>query len=88
MKLVYAGFVVLHGLIHLMGSAKGFRLAAIPQLTQPISTTIGLLWLLAAALLLATAGALFASPRWWWAVGAGAVVISQMAIATSWSDAN
>ena len=33
------------------------------------------------------AAALFVAPRWWWAVGAVAGVMSQAVILTSWSDA-
>jgi hypothetical protein len=87
MTVLFAIFLAIHGLIHLMGAAKAFRVVAIPQLTRPISKPLGLLWLLAAGLLFATAGALFTWPRWWWMVGAGAIVISQIAIATSWGDA-
>ncbi len=54
MKRLFAAFLVIHGFIHLMGTAKGFCLAAIPQLTQPISGPAGVLWLLAAVLMLAT----------------------------------
>lgn len=87
MKLLFAVVVVLHGLIHLMGTAKAFGIAEIPQLTQPIAGPLGLLWLVAAALLLMTAISLFTWPQWWWVVGAGAIVVSQVAILTSWSDA-
>jgi hypothetical protein len=76
MKLIFAIFLVVHGLIHLLGGAKAFNLAEIPRLTQQISRPLGVLWLLATGLLVITAGALFAWPRWWWAVGAGSVVIS------------
>jgi hypothetical protein len=79
--------IVLHGLIHLMGFAKAFGYADLPQLTQPISPGMGLVWLAAAALMLATAGALLLWPRGWWAVGAVAVIVSQVAISASWSDA-
>lgn len=34
-----------HGLIHLMGFAKGFGYADLPQLTQPISRAWGAGWL-------------------------------------------
>jgi hypothetical protein len=87
MSFLFAIFLVLHGALHLMGAAKAFQIAAMPRLTQPISPSLGALWLLAAGLLFATAWALFAWPRWWWALGAGAVVSSQLAIATSWHDA-
>ena len=46
-----------HGLIHLMGFAKGFGYADLPQLTQPISRACGLAWL-AAALLVTTSAAI------------------------------
>ncbi|MEP7347914.1 MAG: hypothetical protein ABI877_21765, partial [Gemmatimonadaceae bacterium] len=61
MKLFFALVLAIHGLIHLTGTAKAFGVA-IPQLTQPIERPMGLLWLLAAALLVATAIALFAWP--------------------------
>jgi hypothetical protein len=87
MKLLLALLVLVHGLIHLMGPAKAFGFAELPQLTLPISKSVALLWLLAAALLLATATALYVWPRWWWVAGILAVVISQAVIITSWNDA-
>ena len=87
MKILLAVFLVVHGLIHLIGTAKAFGVAEIPQLTQQIAGPLGILWLLAAALFLVTAVSLFTWPQWWWVVGAGAVVVSQVVIMTSWSDA-
>ena len=87
MKILFAVFLVGHALIHLMGTAKAFGVAELPQLTQPIAVPLGILWLLAGALLLGTAILLFAWPQWWWAVGAVAIVVSQVAIVMSWSDA-
>ena len=37
MRWVFAGILILHGLIHLMGFAKAFDHAGLPHLTQPIS---------------------------------------------------
>lgn len=87
MKLLFALLLLVHGIIHLMGPAKAFGLAELPQLAQPISKPLALVWLFAAVLLLATATALFVWPRWWWVLGAGAIVVSQVVIATSWADA-
>ncbi len=87
MKLLFALVVLVHGLIHLMGVAKGLGLAEMPQLTHGISRPLALLWLLAAGLLLSTVAALYLWPRWWWAVGAIALVVSQVVIITAWSDA-
>ena len=87
MRLGFAALLVAHGLIHLLGVAKAFGLAALPQLTQPISPGRGGLWAIAALLFGVTAVAMYAAPRWWWAIGAGAIAVSSIAIAGSWTDA-
>ena len=87
MTLAFAVFLVLHGLIHLLGFAKAFRLADLSQLTQPVSAPAGALWLTAAVLFVSAAGCLFLWPRWWWLFGAAAVVVSMAATIPSWSDA-
>jgi hypothetical protein len=87
MRFVLAVVLVVHGLIHLMGFAKAFGYAALPQLTIPISRPVGLLWLLATLLLLAAAVALWAAPRMFWIVGAVGLVVSQGVIVPSWGDA-
>lgn len=76
-----------HGLIHLMGFAKAFGYAVLPQLTQPISTAWGVVWLAAAILLAASAAAWVGGQRYFWAVGAVALLASQAAIVSSWHDA-
>lgn len=87
MRWIFAVVVLVHGLIHLMGLAKAFGLAELAQLAQPISRPMGVVWLAAAVLTLATVTALFAWPRGWWMIGAAAIVVSQIAIVASWSDA-
>jgi Family of unknown function (DUF6544) len=87
MRLTFAFFLVVHGLIHLMGFAKALRLADLPQLTQPITPFLGVLWLVGAVLFLVTAGSIFIWPRWWWALGAVAVLVSLAVIVPSWADA-
>jgi hypothetical protein len=77
-----------HGLIHLLGAAKGFGWATVSQLKDPIGFAGGALWLVAALLVLATAALLATgAPTWWWAVSLLAALVSQVAIVTSWSDA-
>lgn len=84
---IVVGLVVVHGLLHLLGAVEGFGLADVPALEEPISSTTGAVWLTAGVLLVATGWLLAARSRWWWAVGAVAVVVSQALIFTSWSDA-
>ena len=62
-----------HGLIHLLGAAKGFGWADVTELTEPISPAMGLVRLAPAALLVATGVLLAVRARWWWIVGAVAV---------------
>ncbi|SKB04121.1 DUF6544 family protein [Aeromicrobium choanae] len=75
--------VTVHGLIHLLGAAERFGWADDPTLEK--STGLGLLWLVAAVLLLVTA--LFAALGrvvGWWLLAVVAAVVSQVAILTSW----
>ena len=87
MTVAFAALLVVHGLIHMLGVAKAFGWAELPQLTQPISPMFGAVWLLAALLFFAAAVALFIWPRWWWAIGACAIVISMFVIVRFWNDA-
>ena len=87
MTVAFAVFLVGHGLLHLIGVAKAFRLASLPQLTQPITPGVGIVWLVAAALFVLSAGALLVWPRWWWILTAAGAVVSTAAIVPSWTDA-
>ncbi|HYN34487.1 MAG TPA: DUF6544 family protein [Ilumatobacteraceae bacterium] len=79
--------VVVHGLIHVMGAAKGLGWGDVTQLTEPISVGWGVVWLAASVVTVAAGVLLLAGVRAWWIVGAVAVVVSQIVIATSWADA-
>jgi hypothetical protein len=87
MLLLLAILLAFHGLIHFMGVAKAFGLVDLPELTQPIAPAVGLIWLAAALLFLATGAAIFVWPRGWWMLGAAGVAVSMTAIALAWSDA-
>ena len=87
MRWLFFSLMVVHGLIHFMGTAKAFAWAEMAALTQPVSRPMGLVWAMAGGLFLAS-GALFATgPRVWWWVAVPAVALSQVAIASAWSDA-
>jgi hypothetical protein len=87
MRWFLAGLLALHGLVHLMGSAKAFGYAELPQLTQPISRPMGFAWLAAAMLVVLSAWAMVAWPHRFWIVGAVAFVVSQAVILDAWRDA-
>lgn len=85
---IVVGLLTVHGLIHLLGVAKGFGWAAVTTLKEPIGAGAGVLWLLAAVLVLSAAAMIaLGAPSWWWVVALAAAVVSQAAIISSWSDA-
>jgi|GEM_PF-983567 len=81
------GVGALHGLLHLLGAAKGLGWVDAQQLDEPIGTTMGVLWLLSALAVLGAVGLLAAGVRRWWLAVAVAAVASQLVILTSWTDA-
>jgi hypothetical protein len=87
MRWVLVAVLLGHGLVHLMGFAKAFGYADLAQLTQPVSRAWGVLWLVAACLVGATAVMFAVGARAYWLVGAGAVVMSQVVILSAWHDA-
>lgn len=87
MRFALVALILLHGLIHLLGFAKAYGLADLPQLSQPISRLAGTLWLTSAAGFLA-AGILLGTARgsWWWPA-VPALAVSQLVILLAWRDA-
>jgi len=86
-RIIFAIFVILHGLIHLMGFLRAFKLATISQLTQKISKPAGLMWLFTTFLFLAAFMFFLISQEWWWMITAPAILISQVLIIIYWQDA-
>jgi hypothetical protein len=84
---VVAGVLAVHGVIHLMGFAKAFGHAQLPQLTQPISCVWGMAWAAAAVLVLVSATMFGLGHRRFWMVGVAALIVSQLVIASAWRDA-
>lgn len=87
MSAVFAALIAVHGLIHLMGPAKAFGWAELPELTTPISPAMGAVWLAAGASVLATAALVATSSRVWWVAALVAVVLSQVVVLSAWNDA-
>jgi hypothetical protein len=87
MRIAFACLLILHGAIHLLGTARAFGFAAGATLRQPISAAGGVLWFCAALLLIASGVAMLNGARWWWWLAAAGVLLSQALIASAWQDA-
>jgi hypothetical protein len=87
MRIALAILLTIHAVIHLMGFLRAFGFADFHQLTISISKPLGVAWLVAMIALLGAAAAVLAAPRWFWLVGALGILISQLAIVSSWGDA-
>jgi hypothetical protein len=90
MVMIRAAFATLmfaHGLIHGLGFLKAFGLAELEQLSQPLSKSVGVLWLLAGLAVEGSALAVYVAPRSYWLSCAMAVLLSQGLIVASWRDA-
>jgi hypothetical protein len=70
-----------------MGFAKAFQYAEMKQLTIAISKPVGLMWLIATLLFVASAILFLLKKDYWVIFSIGAVVISQLVIILSWHDA-
>ncbi|PHN08277.1 DUF6544 family protein [Flavilitoribacter nigricans] len=87
LRILFASFIAIHGLIHLLGFLKAFDLAAITQLNQDISRARGIGWLLASILIVGGALLFALQQPWWWIPGMLGAFLSQVLIFMAWSDA-
>lgn len=87
MRMAFVLLLAVHGLIHMLGFAKGLELAEVPELQESVTRTQGLLWLLAGLLFMGGGVLLIVEPRFWWIPVAAALVVSQLLIFAAWSDA-
>lgn len=87
MKYILVALLIIHGLIHLLGFVKAFDLAQPAQLQAPITRPLGVLWLVAALLLVGSGGMVLVAARWWWLPAALGIVLSQILIISAWGDA-
>lgn len=86
-KIAFSIIMLIHGLIHLMGFLKAFKLGIVEQLTQDLSKPVGLIWGAAALLFVISVIIFSLNKDWWWIPAASAVIISQVLIFLAWHDA-
>lgn len=87
MRIAFLIFVLLHGLIHLLGFIKAFEFQNVRALTMAISRPTGILWLAAAVLFVAYVLLFATQSRYDWCIGLLAVILSQALIIMFWKDA-
>lgn len=87
MKAAFAFIALIHGVIHLLGFAKGLGLAHVPQLQLPISRAAGWAWLLACLALALSAALVYLSPRYWGVVMVVGLGMSQYLVFRHFQDA-
>jgi hypothetical protein len=86
-KILFVILLAGHGLVHAAGFAKAFGLAALPELTQPVSRAAGVAWLAAGLGFIGAAALLLAGSRRWWWPALPAVALSQALIVHAFHDA-
>ena len=94
-RILFSSFMLLHGIIHLMGFAKEWDLAPKGKLTGktlidlPDNTLkfIGILWLLTCVMLIGATVAYVLHREWYWIPAAAALLVSQTLIIIYWHDA-
>lgn len=87
MRVALIILIGIHGIIHLLGFLKAFELSEFNTISQPISKTLGIVWLLIFVLFTTTIILLIFHSTHWWISGFLAIIISQVLIFNYWSDA-
>ncbi len=95
MRIAVAVLLSIHGLIHLLGWLKSWKLMEVPQLTgrtlfelpESLSRTVGAMWLLCCVALLGAALMLLLRSGPWWIAAASGMLLSQLLVIYAWPDA-
>lgn len=93
-RFTFSFLLLLHGLLHLLGSGQAYRLLAISQLSgktfnpfSPASARVlGWGWLLAGGLFVLAAVLFIQKKGWWWLPGTAALLLSQVLIILNWTE--
>ena len=87
MRIFFVIVLGVHGLIHMLGSAKAFGWLELPQLHTKLTPLGGVLWMAAAILLVSAAISFALTMHWWWWLAVPGVLLSQVLITQMWADA-
>ncbi len=93
-------YLIVHGVIHVIGFVANFQIAEIEDVTY--STTVlagrldvgdvgtrvlGIAWLLVAVAFVISGVTIFFSPSWWWSFTLAVTVVSLILTVLGWPDA-
>ena len=87
LKYLFAFILFIHGLIHLIGFAKGFNYGNITQITKDISKPNAVVWFLVAIVFVVATLLFLLKKESWPYIALAAIVASQILIITVWKDA-
>ena len=87
MRIALIIIIGIHGIIHLFGFLKAFGISEFNAISQLISKTFGLVWLLTFLLFVFAFVLLILQSNYWWLSGFLAVITSQVLIFNYWNDA-
>ncbi len=86
-KEIIIGILIIHGMIHLLGFAKGFNIAELDQFSESISKPYGVVWFIASILFLSSGIGFLLDQAWWVYMAIISVLLSQSLIVRFWLDA-
>lgn len=87
MRIALIILIGIHGIIHLFGFLKAYGITEFNAISQPISKSTGIFWLLIFVLFVFTIVLILIHSDYWWLSGFLALIISQALIFNYWSDA-
>ncbi len=87
MKHLITILIIIHGAIHLLGFLKAYGFIKASPMTQNIGTTAGSFWLISFLLFLLSVFLFYSRQSYWPFVLIAAILISQILIILSWTDA-
>ena len=86
-RLFIVVLLLIHGAIHLLGLVHAYQWWPLAMMTKPIARGTGIVWGIAAVLMVVPAILLLVHDRRWWMIAAVAVVVSQFLLIRQWHDA-
>ncbi len=86
MRIAFIILIGVHGIIHVFGFLKAFNITESNAISQSISKSIGLIWLLTSILFVFALVQFVLHSNYWWLSGALSAMFSQLLIFQYWSD--